>query len=167
LAVARWAKDLAGRHGVDPEGAWRAGLLHDCAKEWSASRLLAVGTPLLKDPADRAFFRRTRRGHLLHAEVSAREARRRYGLRDRAALQAIARHTLAGPDMTPLDRVIFVADFSSTDRTYAAARRVRRLARRDLTAAYRDVLREKFLHVLRVGEPLHPGAVARWNEAFS
>jgi HD superfamily phosphohydrolase YqeK len=57
-----------------------------------------------------------------------------------------------------------VADFSSRDRRYAEAARVRRLARRDLNAAAREALRCKLAHVLARGVPLLSPAVRCWND---
>jgi len=192
VSVARLAKRLAALHGEDPARAWRAGLLHDCAKEWPGRRLAqAVRRRRLRVPG-LAFIRRYRRLNLLHAYVSADEARRTFGVRDRALSSAIAKHTLADRRMNRLDKIVYVADFASPDRGRAARRspsfeawgraarrsprseawgraagaRVRRLARKDLNAAFRSALQLKLLHTLHKGDLLHPAAVDAWNEQF-
>jgi predicted HD superfamily hydrolase involved in NAD metabolism len=163
LSVARWARALAGRHGADARRAYTAGLVHDCAKEWSPARLrAAVAGRRLRVPG-RAFILRHRQTGLFHAHVSAWEARRAFGVRDGAVLSAVARHTLGAGRMSRLDKVLYVADFSSPDRRYAAAAEVRRLARRDLDAALRAAVRHKMDHVLRTGRALHPQTVSLWN----
>jgi len=100
---------------------------------------------------------------LLHAHVSADRARREWGERDRSVLNAVARHTLGHPRMTRLDALLYVADYSSPDRRYAGAARVRRLASHSLEEALRETVRGKLLHAAASGGYLHPAAVRLWN----
>jgi predicted HD superfamily hydrolase involved in NAD metabolism len=163
LSVARWARRLATVHGEDAERAELAGLLHDCAKELSGPALAGwVRRRRLAVP-DREFILRERHLGLFHAYVSADRARREFGIADRAVLRAIAGHTLGHSAMTALDKVLYVADFSSPDRRYPAAARVRRIARRSLDGAFRESLRMKLTYVLRSGRGLHPQTVRLWN----
>jgi nicotinate-nucleotide adenylyltransferase len=163
-AVALWARDLAQRHGVDPVRAERAGWWHDVAKNWSPGRLRAYarrkkipipwgGTKSL-DP-------------LLHGPVGARWARDRGFLTDPAALAAIARHTVGARRMSRLDKILYVADFSSPDRRYPEAARVRRWAVADLDRALRAALRAKLLHTLERGRIVMHTSVGLWNHLLS
>lgn len=166
LSVARWARTLARLHGEDPARARRAGLLHDCAKELPGRRLAALARRHRLSVPGLDFILKRRRYGLLHADVSALLARRDYGVADDAVLSAIAGHTLGRDRMSRLDKILYVADFSAPQRGFAAAARVRRLARRDIDAAFREALRLKLLHVLRAGDALHPQTVALWNASF-
>jgi predicted HD superfamily hydrolase involved in NAD metabolism len=162
-SVARWARELARRHGADPGKAYLAGKLHDAAKEWTGKKLESlVRRENIRVPGLEFIVAQGRRG-LLHAHVSAWVARETFGVGDREILRAIARHTLGARRMGLLDKVIYVADFSSPDRRYAEARRVRRLARRDLDAAVREAARCKIQFVLEAARPVHPATVAMWN----
>ena len=53
---------------------------------------------------------------VLHAPAGMVLARRDYGVRDPAILQAIRRHTLGGEHMTAMDAVIYVSDFIEPGR---------------------------------------------------
>jgi predicted HD superfamily hydrolase involved in NAD metabolism len=162
-AVAGWARALARAYGADPERAFQAGLLHDLAKEWSDNKLLKyIREHRLRTPGLDELRRRGLVG-LLHGHVSAHRARERGWARDRAALNAMARHTLGHPRMTLIDKILFVADFSSSDRRYAEAVAVRRAARRDLDRAVRLVAAAKIAEVVRRGRYLHPSMVKLWN----
>lgn len=164
-AVSRWAGRLARLHGADPVRAERAGLLHDLAKEWTPSRLIAyvrrtkIPVPHLKKIVAND------RGGLLHGYVSADLAKRRGFVRNRQTLNAMARHTLGHPRMGRLDKILYVADFSSHDRRYVEAARVRRLASRDLEEALRATISYKILDVVGRSAFLHPTTVALWNAA--
>ena len=165
LAVSRMAVRLAVRHGLDPERAALAGLLHDCGRAvpvagmaaYARRRRLKVGA--LGDTARLAPI-------LLHAHISEDRAARVHGVRDPAVLSAVRKHTLADAVMSPLDRLLYAADACSLDRRFAGAGRIRRAAFRDLDAGYREALREKLLFVLRDGAWMHPGAPAAWNAAL-
>lgn len=165
LAVGRMALALALRHGLDPERAALAGLLHDCGRAvptpkmgaYARARRLAV--PALAETTARAPL-------LLHAHVSEDRARREYGVADTAVLSAVRKHTLGDAVMSPLDRLLYAADACSADRTYPEAARVRRAAFRDLDGGFRAAMAVKLAHVLREGAWLHPGAAAAWNAAW-
>lgn len=163
MSVARWARQLAQWHGVDPAKAYRAGLLHDCAKEMPGRALAAAARRGRLRVPGKDFIFSQKRYHLFHAHVSAALARRVYGERDKAVLSAVAKHTLGADVMSPLDKVLYVADFSSPDRRFAAAKALRRVARLDLQSALRGVVRWKISHVLATGQPLHPQTVSLWN----
>lgn len=163
LSVARWAEALSRRHGEDPGRARLAGLLHDCAKEMPALRLSTIVRLHRLPVPGKNFILKHRRYDLFHAHVSAWVARTSFGVRDRAVLSAIAKHTLGDERMSRLDKVLYVADFSAPQRSYAAAARVRKIARKDLDAALREAARCKLLDVLERGKDLHPMTVKLWN----
>ncbi|HVC09200.1 MAG TPA: nicotinate (nicotinamide) nucleotide adenylyltransferase [Elusimicrobiota bacterium] len=161
LAVAGWAQSLAERWGADPDDARLAGLLHDWGRavpvprmpDYARTRRLKV--PRLKDIARRQPL-------LLHAYISEDLARRR-GLGGPAVRQAVRRHTLGGPGMTSLDRILYVADACSPDRKHAGAADLRRLALEDLDSAFSGCLRMKIEHALARGAWIHPLTVSLWN----
>ncbi|HVA65918.1 MAG TPA: bis(5'-nucleosyl)-tetraphosphatase (symmetrical) YqeK [Elusimicrobiota bacterium] len=161
LAVAGWAQSLAARWGANPDDARLAGLLHDWGRavpvprmpDYARARRLKV--PRLNDIARRQPL-------LLHAYISEDMARRR-GLGGPAVRQAVRRHTLGGRGMTRLDRILYVADACSPDRSYAGAAGLRRLALKDLNSAFSGCLRMKIEHALSRGSWIHPLTVSLWN----
>ncbi len=175
LSVARWSESLARLYGESPEKARRAGLLHDCGKEIPGPTQAALVKKWRLPVPDRAFILASGHLGLFHAHVSAALAEREYGVKDKAVLSAIRAHTLGAEEMSRLDRILYVADFSSPDRRYAAAARVRRMAREGgsgprrpaspggLDRAFRETLRWKLLYVLEEGGAVHPLTVRLWN----
>lgn len=159
-AVADWAMELARRYGADPARAERAGLYHDLAKEWRPARLFAYAkrhglrVSGFVGPTDIS------NAHLLHGVVSAHLARRRGWVTDRETYNAMARHTTGQARMGRLDKIIFVADFSSLDRPWRASARVRRLALQNLDHAFRWAVLYKAREVFQRGGRL-PDYAAR------
>jgi len=137
LGVARLAARFARRHGEDPARARLAGMLHDLARLYPATRLLEECAARAM-PID-AF--ESRHPIVLHARLGAELARERFGVTDVGVLQAIARHTVAAAEMTPLDTIVYLADALEPGRTYAERESFEALALVDLDAAMVAVLR--------------------------
>ncbi len=139
LGVEYTASCLAMRYGADMEKAGMAGLLHDCAKDFSAKEKLAnckkYGLPVSdvekKNP------------ELLHAKLGACLASGRYGVRDPEILSAITWHTTGKPDMSLLDKILYVADYMEPNRNQAQnLPEVRALAFTDLDACLKKILED-------------------------
>lgn len=157
--VLRLAVRLAELHGEDPEAAALAALLHDCARRWGPAALLRyVRKRRLRVPRLDSIARRA--PLLAHSFVSADLARRRFGVEDPRVLAAIRDHTLGRPGMDRLGRLLFVADAAAEGRGFPAAARLRRLALRDLDAAFRAAVEAKLSYIERSGRWIHPDARA-------
>ncbi len=152
LGVAAEARRLAARYGADPDRAWLAGLLHDCAKGIPTERQVAecdrLGIPL--DPATRAL------PQVVHGFLGERLARDDYGVSDPAVLRAIRLHTVGGPGMTALDKVVFLADGTEPGRHYPGVEAVRAAADRGLDEALRVFLDGQIRYLDGRGGVVHP-----------
>ncbi|MGN0436449.1 MAG: bis(5'-nucleosyl)-tetraphosphatase (symmetrical) YqeK [Wujia sp.] len=112
LGVEYTAACLAMLYGADIEKARLAGLLHDCAKglstkeklEKAKKHNLPVNKYEEKNP------------DMLHAKLGAYYARYKYDVLDQEVLDAITWHTTGRPEMTLLEKIIFVADYIEPNR---------------------------------------------------
>lgn len=93
--------------------AMTAGLLHDNAKCMSGEELLEKsqkhGIAASDSERENPF--------LLHGKLGAYYAKHRYGVGEEEILNAIAFHTTGRPDMTLLEKIIFVADYIEPGRS--------------------------------------------------
>lgn len=161
LGVAETAAQLAARFGVDAEAARTAGLLHDCAREFpnEAMRAEADKRQIPYGPIERAM------PLLLHAYLGAARVRELYGVDDDAISQAIYRHTVGGPQMTRLDKIIWYADMIEPSRDYPEVEMLRRLAREaSLDEMLLMGLTESIKFVAAKGHLLHPSTIEARNE---
>lgn len=160
LRVEATAIDLATRHGVDPETAAQAGLMHDLAKCYKPHRLLAMATAagLPIDPVDR------QHPHLLHADVSAVVAAETFAVSDAPILAAIANHTLGRPYMDALSAVVFLADSLEPGRgNTPELAHLRQLSHTDLPRALLHTCHHTFTQLMAQQRPIHPRALATRN----
>lgn len=112
IGVMYTAASLAMCYGENVQKALTAGLLHDCAKYCSAKEQIRIckkhGIVLseseLKMPA------------LIHAKLGAFLASSEYGVTDKAILDAIMFHTTGRPDMTMLEKIVYIADYIEPNR---------------------------------------------------
>jgi len=71
---------------------------------------------------------------LLHAMTGAGQARAEFGVCE-AVFEAILCHTTGRPEMTPLDKVIYLADYIEPNRNFPELEALQALAYTDLDAA--------------------------------
>lgn len=143
LRVSRLASRLAHRHGADAHAARLAGLLHDLARLYDGPRLL-------RECAERGLaIGPFERGNpiVLHAPLGAALARERFGVADHAVLSAIAKHTVAAPNMSRLDQILYLADGLEPGRDFAGRAALEALAFDDLGAAMDATLRASLAYL--------------------
>ncbi len=116
LGVAYTAAMLAEVHGEDPEAAMTAGLLHDCAKGLSNKKRIDICNKN-RIPITEVEYRNP---FLLHAKVGKFLAENRYGIKDDDILNAISSHTTGRPDMSRLEKIIYISDYIEPGRKHAA-----------------------------------------------
>lgn len=112
LGVAITAKEMAETFGVNPNKAYFAGMLHDCAKNLSEEKLLQICE---KNNIEVSAFER-KSPYLLHGKVGAYIAKTKYGITDEEILSAIIWHTTGRPNMTDLEKIVFSADYIEPNR---------------------------------------------------
>lgn len=156
VRVARCAEVIAAQHGIDARKARLAGLLHDLARLYSPTRLIAECEARAM-PIDAI-----ERSHpvLLHARLGAALAREDFGVEDGEVLSAIEKHTTAAATMSPLDCAVYLADSLEPGRDFPERAGLCRLAKRDLDEAMRGVLLATLEHNARHSRPSAPATLA-------
>ncbi|MDO4976556.1 MAG: bis(5'-nucleosyl)-tetraphosphatase (symmetrical) YqeK [Eubacteriales bacterium] len=144
LGVEYTAACLAMRYGADMEKAKLAGLLHDCAKQLSTEDKLAYceqyGLSVSEYEA--------RNPELLHAKLGALFAKIRYGVDDPEILSAITWHTTGKPEMTLLDKILYIADFIEPNRDQAKnLPQVRKMAFDDIDDCLYRILEDSIVYL--------------------
>lgn len=152
------AEALAVRYGGDPAQAARAGILHDITKALGAPEQLhlcekyaIVLTELQRDNPK-----------LLHAKTGAVVAREIFGS-DEAVCQAICWHTTGKPDMSLLEKIIYLADYIEPNRSFPGVEALRETVWRDLDAGMYLGLDLSVSLLRSQGRIIDPDSLAAWH----
>ena len=124
------AVKLAMRWGEDPETAAEAGILHDITKKLNLDeQLILCGKyDIINDNLE------LKSPKLLHAKTGAALARDLFGVSDRV-YEAIRWHTTGKPDMTLLEKIIYLADYIEPTRDFPGVEKLRELCYEDIDEA--------------------------------
>ena len=106
---------LAMRYGCDLDKAMLAGLMHDCAKCMPNAKKLKMAE---KHHLEITELER-KNPFMLHAKLGAFLARKKYDIEDPEILDAIRWHTTGRPEMTLLDKIVYIADYIEPKRDKA------------------------------------------------
>ena len=159
IGVAETARTLAEKWGADPDSAYLAGLVHDCAKEIPVKQMVESLEKhgYICDEMER------QSPNILHAPLGSILAGERYGVEDTEVLDAVRYHTTGRVDMSLLEKIIYVADFIEPGRKYKEVQCVRDLAFKDIDKA---VLKEADIvikYIIDKGGVLHTESVRTRN----
>ena len=139
LGVMYTCASLAMVHGYDLKDAQVAGLLHDSAKCIPNKKKLKMCEEH-KIPVTE--FEKTH-PFLLHAKLGAYVAEAKYGIRNREILSSITYHTTGKPEMSVLEKIVYIADYIEPARNKAPnLTKVRKLAFEDLDECMYEILKD-------------------------
>lgn len=116
IGVVDTAIKLAEVWGCNLEKARIAALLHDCAKyvDEESKRAICAKYGVAVREVELA------NTELLHAKAGALLAYEKYGVKDTEILSAIFYHTTGKPDMSLLEKIIFISDYIEPNRKHSA-----------------------------------------------
>ena len=145
---------LARRWGEDEDDARAAAILHDCTKYLNLEEQLSLCRKydIILDHMEQETVK------LLHSKTGAAIARWEYGMPERVC-DAICWHTTGKPDMTTLEKILYIADYMEPTRDFDGVERLRALVYEDLDAAVRLGLEMSVEDLTGRGVPVHPNTL--------
>ncbi|MBN4083301.1 nicotinate-nucleotide adenylyltransferase [Mycoplasma sp. CSL10137] len=132
--TASFAAEIAKLNGVSALKAYKAGILHDIAKEWSVENsrnFIKMTEPELIDTPK----------HFLHQVCGYLWAKYVYGIKDLEILNSIKYHTSMRKDMNTLDKIIILSDKVNSIVHFKGVQRIKKLAYENLDQAFREVIK--------------------------
>ena len=160
MGVMYTAAALAMRYDVDIERAQVAGLLHDCAKCIPNAKKLKICNQQ-HIPVSEV---EKKSPYLLHARLGAYIAKEKYNVTDPEILSAIEFHTTGKPEMTMLEKIIFIADYIEPMRSKAAnLPEIRKLAFQDIDRAVFETMRDTIQYLNEEKSCLDNQTVVAYN----
>ncbi len=165
VCVSKEAKRLARLYGADEEKAEIAGMLHDVTKNMPESeqlKIIAASDIIVGNLAAELAGRKSRLWHAISGAVYVRDVLK---IDDDEIFGAIMWHTSGRAEMTLLEKVIFVADFTSEDRDYKDVDKMRKLSNKSLEHAIVEGIRFTVDELMRLGDYVSADSIGAYNDA--
>lgn len=157
VGVAYTAMSMAMKYNPQPDNnefmikAEIAGLLHDCAKCMDNDKKIRICN---KNQISYSKIE-AENPYLLHGKVGAYISRKEFDILDEDILNAITWHTTGRPDMSLLEKIIFVADYiEPSRRPIPELNLIRQLAFTDIDQAVIKILENTLKYLNEKGNPI-------------
>ena len=150
LGTEQEAVRLVRRYGGDETQARIAALLHDCTKKLDMAQQLALCEKygIMLDELEQKALK------LLHSKTGAAIARDVFGVED-AVYDAILYHTTGKPDMTRLEKIIYLADYIEPTRDFPGVDALRKTVYEDMDKGLLMGLTMTIQEMEEMGNPVH------------
>ncbi len=149
LRVAYLAAAGAVKYRLDERQALAAALFHDCGKNVNENSPYLEGFTPPKEWGEIP-------PPVLHQFTGAYIAEKNFKVEDREILDAVRYHTSARPNMSDLEKLIFLADMLEEERDYEGVETLRALFWQDLEACMERALLETLRFLEKKGGEIYP-----------
>ncbi len=159
LGVMETAVTLARKYGANEKKAELAAIFHDYAKFRDKTEMKSI---IIKQKMDKELLEYN--GELWHAPVGAFLAEKEAGITDSEVLDAIRYHTSGRPNMTTLEKIIYLADYIEPGRHFPGVEEVRELANHDLNQALIQAVKNTIVFLLKKNQRIFPLTFLMYND---
>ena len=159
-AVSAEAVRLAKKYGANVEKARFAGLIHDIEKDASGPEQLQIMEKysIILDNVEKYSHK------LWHAIAGAAVLEHEYGVDDPEIIAAVRYHTTGRAGMSTLEKVVYLADYISADRSYEGVEKLREAVNVSLDGGLRAAYDFSINELVDKGAALHLDTVRARNE---
>lgn len=152
------AKELAKKFGYDIEIAKKVGIAHDIAKEVPNEEKLKY----VKENNIKIDEIECENPTLLHAKIGENIAIKELGFTEEMG-QAIRAHTTGIPNMTLLDKILFIADRTSSERGFSDVDYLNKLLDESIDKAVLYIIDKKIMLQIEKKATIHPNSIIARN----
>lgn len=158
LGVEQTAVALAEKYEVSIEAASIAALCHDYAKQLPDEEMIALikEKNLSKDLLEYG-------NNIWHGPCAAEIVKETFQVTNEDILNAIRNHTVGRKEMSPLEQVIYVADYIEPGRNFPGANEARKKAASSLAEAVIYETYHTLKHLVETKTAIYPQALATFN----
>nr|WP_295969541.1 bis(5'-nucleosyl)-tetraphosphatase (symmetrical) YqeK [uncultured Bacillus sp.] len=162
LGVMETAVELACQYGADEKKAELAAIFHDYAKFRDKEEMKVI---IKEQQLENALLEFD--SELWHAPVGAYLAEKEADITDPEILNAIRYHTSGRPNMTVLEKVIYLADYIEPSRHFPGVEEVRELAKENLNKALIQAMKNTILFLMNKNKRVFPLTILTYNDLVS
>lgn len=159
MCVAERAAELAEKYGIDTEKAYVAGILHDIMKEETPEiqRLEIEADGTLMTPLEE------HNKNVYHQMSGAAFVKNHLNIDDEDIIGGIRYHTTGRAEMSVFEMIIYLADFTSADRSYPDVEEMRRQTDNSLLDGMLYSLRHTIIDLADKNRQIHPDTLHCFN----
>ena len=159
MCVAEKARELAKKYGVDEEKAYVAGVLHDITKEMPNDEQIRL---IEENGHSLTYYEKNnhRDFHQMSGEAYVKNVLK---IDDEDILSGIRYHTTGRENMTLFEMIIYLADFTSADRSYPDVEIMREKTDKSLLEGMLYSLKYTICDVVSNERTLHPDTLSCYN----
>lgn len=156
LRVAVLSKDLALHYYEDSEKIFLAALIHDCAKE-----LTPLSSDITYTKADMQLYKQFPK--IWHAFVVEKVAAYYFPMIEASIVSNAKWHTTGKRNMSLLEKIIFVADYVESGRTFDLRETLLGMAFKDIDSAVAHITEQTLTYLLSQSVIIHPELLNCYN----
>ncbi|MGO3117218.1 MAG: bis(5'-nucleosyl)-tetraphosphatase (symmetrical) YqeK [Levilactobacillus brevis] len=162
LRVEQTAIQLATANQVDVEKASIAGLVHDYAKQRPDEDFIAAIQRYHLDPMLLDYG-----NAIWHGVVGAELIKHELQIFDENILNAVRHHTTGAVYMSPLEQVIYMADYIEPKRDFPGVDEARKVTAADLAKGVAFQAKQTLQYLVINGKPVYPKSIDTYNAWIS
>ena len=159
VCVAKKAFELAKKHSLDEEKAYVAGILHDITKE----EPLDVQKELIEANGYKMTELEINSPNIYHQMSGAEYIRNVLNIDDEDIIGGVRYHTTGRADMTDFEMMIYLADFTSSDRNYPDVEIMRQKTEKSFLDGMLYSLKYTITKLTQQGKQIHPDTLNCYN----
>ncbi len=163
MCVADAAVKLAEKYGANIDDAYVAGVLHDVMKEASAEEQLKEIKKADIIMTDIELGNKK----LYHQMSGAAFVKCELDFDNEDVINAIRYHTTGRANMSLLEKIIYLADYISDDRTYDDVEKMREETEKSIKDGMLFAMRYTIMDLAKNSKTIHPDTVNAYNEVVS
>ncbi|WP_066049890.1 bis(5'-nucleosyl)-tetraphosphatase (symmetrical) YqeK [Robertmurraya korlensis] len=158
LGVVETALKLAKKYGANEKQAELAAIFHDYAKFRPKEEMKQI---IIQErmPEELLFYN----SELWHAPVGAYLVENEVGINDHEVLEAIRYHTSGRPQMSLLEKIIYVADYIEPGRQFPGVDEVRQVANKNLNEALLLSIQNSIIFLVKKKRAVFPLTLETYN----
>ena len=158
LRVEQTAIKLAKQNNVDVEKASIAGLCHDYAKQRPDEDFINEIHKKGLDPELLNYG-----NAIWHGVVGAELIKDELGIWDEDILNAVRHHTMGAAVMTPLEQVVYMADYIEPGRDFPGVERAREITNANMGAGVAYQTKQTLEYLIKHNSPVYPKTIETYN----
>ncbi len=159
LRVIETAVDLGKIYNADIKKVKEAALYHDCGKIGNTDEVMKISI----EKNIKLTEEDKKSPEVVHTKLGAYLAKYKYHVTDEDVLNAIKYHTTGRADMSFLEKIIYIADYTEPKRDFPGVKKVREESKKNLDKSILTALKNTINYLKSKNEYIHKDTINAYN----